>query len=154
MSGNGSAPTSPDYVWLHGPPGPALTCTIHRTAHGVTRVSVADELDLATAGELEHALRRASADAELVVLGVGALKFMGASGVHVILAPHRRAPETGARLAVVRCSAHVERLFELVGVERELNLLDQTPARAASVRMLRVHLGMTDARPRVPRFSQ
>ena len=99
---------SPDYVWLHGPPGPALTCTIHRTAHGVTRVSVADELDLATAGELEHALRRASADAELVVLGVGALKFMGASGVHVILAPHRRAPrrERGSRsCAALRTSS-------------------------------------------------
>ena len=55
---------------------------VHDPSHRPPRETgvVADELDLATAGELEHALRRASADAQLVVLGVGALKFMGASG--------------------------------------------------------------------------
>jgi len=135
MPGNGTSPPHPDHAWLHAVPGPALTCTIHRIAHGVTRVSVAGELDMATAGELEDALRHASADAELVVLDLGALKFMGTSGVHVILAAHRGARDTGARLAVVRCAAHVQRLFELIGVERELNLLGQAPTRAASVGM-------------------
>lgn len=135
MSGNGTSPTPPDHAWLHGEPGPALTCTLHLIAPGVIRVSVAGELDMATAGQLEHALRRASADANLVVLDLGALEFMGAIGARVILAAHRRARHTGAQVAVVRCSAHVERLFELMGVERELHLLGQSPARAASVRM-------------------
>jgi anti-anti-sigma factor len=94
------------------------------------RVTVAGELDVATAPKLDRALRRAHGRATLVILDLRELEFTDSSGAHLILAADRRIRRAGGRLVVVRGGAEVEWLFALIGLDRELELVDQPPAPA------------------------
>jgi len=89
---------------------------------------VAGELDIATAPQLETALRDAEADADLIVLDLRKLTFMDCSSMRVLLAAHRRARLAGGRLVVVRGQVDLARLFSLVGIDDELELVDRPPA--------------------------
>jgi anti-sigma B factor antagonist len=91
------------------------------------RLRVSGELDNATAPQLDHALGRAQADAVLVILDLRELEFMDSSGVHLIVAASDRARQAGGRLVVVRGPGQVERIFALVGLERQLELVDHLP---------------------------
>jgi|NGEPerStandDraft_8_1074529.scaffolds.fasta_scaffold78701_1 anti-sigma B factor antagonist len=82
------------------------------------RLTVSGELDVATAPRLDRALRRAQADAAVVVLDLRRLDFMDSSGGHVMLAADRRARASGGRLAVVRGAAKFDRLLDLMGIDR------------------------------------
>lgn len=97
----------------------------------VVRVAITGELDLATAPQLDRALRRAQADAPLVVLDLRRLAFADCSGAHVLLAAERRARAAGDRLAVVRGPAEVDKLLALTGVDAALWLVDDPSAVAA-----------------------
>jgi anti-sigma B factor antagonist len=97
----------------------------------VVRVAITGELDLATAPQLDRALRRAQADAPLVVLDLRRLAFADCSGAHVLLAAERRAHAAGDRLAVVRGPAEVDKLLALTGVDAALWLVDDPSAVAA-----------------------
>jgi len=96
------------------------------------RLRVSGELDNATAPQLDHALGCAQADAALVILDLRELEFMDSSGVHLIVAASDRARQAGGRLAVVRGPGpgpgQVDRIFALVGLERQLKLVDHPPA--------------------------
>lgn len=97
----------------------------------VVRVAITGELDLATAPELDRELRRAQADAALVVLDLRRLAFADCSGARVVLAAERRARAAGDRFVVVRGPAEVDKLFALTGVAAELRLVDDPSAVAA-----------------------
>lgn len=97
----------------------------------VVRVAITGELDLATAPQLDRVLRRAQADAPLVVLDLRRLAFADCSGAHVLLAAERRARAAGDRLAVVRGPAEVDKLLALTGVDAALWLVDDPSAVAA-----------------------
>jgi anti-anti-sigma factor len=56
----------------------------------VARVTVAGELDIATASQLERALGRLEVHHALVLLALRTLEFMDCRGVRVILAAARR----------------------------------------------------------------
>jgi anti-sigma B factor antagonist len=90
-------------------------------------VTVAGELDIATVPQLDRALRRAQADGSPVVVDLRELGFTDSSGAHLILATNRRVRLAGGRLLVVRGPAQVQRLFALMGVDRELEFVDQPP---------------------------
>jgi anti-sigma B factor antagonist len=92
------------------------------------RLSVSGELDIATAPQLDHALGRAQADAALVILDLRELQFMDSSGGHLIAAASGRAGQAGGRLVVVRGPVQVGRIFALVGLDRQLELVDHPPA--------------------------
>jgi anti-sigma B factor antagonist len=98
---------------------------------GTVRVAVAGELDMATVPELEGMLRHAQADARVVVLDLRELEFIDSSGVHLLLAAGRRAREAGGRLLVARGAALIDRLFALLSIDRQLELVSQPPAVAA-----------------------
>ena len=105
---------------------PVFSCL--RTDTGAeARIAVAGELDLATAPQLEAALRQAEA-CRPTVLDLRGLTFVDCSGARVMEAAHRRALQAGGRLVVVRGPADVERLFVLAGVEPELEFVDRSPA--------------------------
>jgi anti-sigma B factor antagonist len=91
-------------------------------------LTVSGELNIVTAPQLEHALGCARADAALVTLDLRDLEFMDSSGVHLIVAASGRARRAGGRLVVVRGPVQVERVFALVGVDRQLELVDHPPA--------------------------
>lgn len=92
------------------------------------RLSVSGELDIATAPQLDHALGCAQADAALVILDSRELQFMDSSGAHLTVAARGRARQAGGRLVVVRGPVQVERIFALVGLDRQLELVDRPPA--------------------------
>ena len=93
------------------------------------RLSVSGELDIATAPQLDHALGCAQADdAALVILDLRELEFMDSSGAHLTVAASGSAHQAGDRLVVVRGPVQVERIFALVGLDRQLELVDRLPA--------------------------
>jgi anti-sigma B factor antagonist len=91
-------------------------------------MSVSGELDIATAPQLDHALGCAQADAALVILDLRELEFMHSSGAHLTVAANGSARQAGDRLVVVRGPVQVERIFALVGLDRQLELVDHPPA--------------------------
>ena len=103
-----------------------------RVTHGPgwDRVTLKGELDLATAPLLEDELDRLERDpAALLVMDLRQLSFMDLAGMRVLLAARDRALLSMRRLAFVRGPRVVHRLFELVGVEHELDLIaDPTEA--------------------------
>jgi hypothetical protein len=58
------------------------------------------------------------------------LEFMDSSGLHVIVAADRRIRSAGGQLVLVRGPAQVDRLLALVGIDCQLELVDQPPAAA------------------------
>jgi anti-sigma B factor antagonist len=97
-------------------------------AAGAARLVLGGELDVATVSHLDDALRRAQADAPLVIVDLRELQFTDSGGAHLILAADRRARRAARRLVVVRGPADVERGFALMGIDRQLELVDQPEA--------------------------
>jgi anti-sigma B factor antagonist len=98
---------------------------------GTVRTTVAGEQDIAAGPELDLTMRRAQADARVVVLDLRELEFIDSSGAHLLFAADRRAREAGGRLPVGRDAAQIDRLFVLYGVDRQLELFHQPPSVAA-----------------------
>lgn len=117
----------------HAPPRELTLTGGHRRA---VRVSLSGELDIATVPRVDPVLRRAQADAELVILDLRDLEFVDWSGMQLVLAADRRARRSDARLVVVRGPADVQWLFGLVGLDRQLELVDEPPAGTAGHEIL------------------
>ena len=83
------------------------------------------ELDIAGAPAVERALKRAEAcGASTVVLDLRRLRFIDTSGLRVVVLAHRR---RAGRLALVRGSPAVQRVFEICGLAQRLPFVDETP---------------------------
>jgi anti-sigma B factor antagonist len=102
---------------------------------GAVRTAVAGEPGIAAVPELDLMLRRAQADARVVVLDLCELEFIDWSGAHVLLEAECRARGAGGRLLVGRDTAQIDRLFVLSGVDRRLALVEQPAAVAAPAAM-------------------
>ena len=89
------------------------------------RLIVSGELDIATAPQLAHTLGCAQADAALVILDLRELQFMDSSGANLIEAASGRARQASDRLVVVGGPVQVERIFALVGLDRQLEGRDR-----------------------------
>jgi anti-anti-sigma factor len=103
-------------------------CSWTESDSDVAWVHVAGELDLASASELEQALREAQRHARLVVLDLGELVFLESSGIHVILDAAGRVRRGEERLILVRGPAQVDLALTLTGVSKEILVLDLGPA--------------------------
>lgn len=117
------------------PAGPARPLIVETAdASFGTIVVVAGEVDLATAPRLREVLASGSAsDAGSVCLDLGAVTFMDSVGLALVLASHRELGLQGGRLAIVCPEGPAKLLFEVTGVDAELELY---PTRAAAVRAL------------------
>jgi anti-sigma B factor antagonist len=100
---------------------PGFTC-LRTAADGEVRVTVSGELDIATAPELEDALRTAQRSATAVTLDINRLRFMDVRGLHVVLAAAAHARELEARFSVVHGPPTVNRLFELSATDTTIEL--------------------------------
>jgi anti-anti-sigma factor len=87
-------------------------------------LNVVGELDLAAVPELDYELRRAEARATVVVVDLRELEFIDTSGACLLLEAHRRIRSAGGQMLVVRGSAEVEWFLALIGIDRELELVD------------------------------
>ena len=96
---------------------------------GVARVTASGELDLATAEQLEEALKRQERDGPpVIVLDLRALAFMDSTGLRTVLAADARARERGGRLVIVRGPEEVQRVFRLTRMDDHLEIVDEPPS--------------------------
>jgi anti-anti-sigma factor len=83
------------------------------------------ELDIATTPVLEAELEKAEADSPGVVLiDLREVRFIDSTGLRALVAADYRAREAGRRVAIVRGSAAVERIFSLTRLGESLELID------------------------------
>jgi anti-anti-sigma factor len=67
------------------------------------------------------------ADAQLVILDLGQVQFIGRTAARVAQMADARARRTGGRLVVVAAPAHAPRLFALARLHRRLEIVEQFP---------------------------
>lgn len=63
----------------------------------------------------------------LVTIDVRALTFIDSTGLHAIIDADARAHQTGHRLVLIRGSAQINRLFQVVGLTDRLKIVDLSP---------------------------
>ena len=86
---------------------------------GVPVVAAPEEIDITNAEELSSALLKAAADGpRTLVADMSRTWFCDSSGLHALLAAHRRAKADGGELLLVFNSPAVLRIFEVTGVDR------------------------------------
>ena len=92
---------------------------------GTYSISLYGELDMATAPGLEEELSRAeSTDAQSIILDLSGLDFIDSAGVAVVIRAATRASADSNRLALLRGSEGVDRLFALLGLHEHLPFAD------------------------------
>jgi anti-sigma B factor antagonist len=91
-------------------------------------VTMRGELDLATRDEAEAVLLQAEETATgAVVLDLRGLRFLGSTGLSILIASAGRAMLRGVGHEIVP-SEGVRRLFAMTGVDRHLTLREDLPA--------------------------
>ena len=116
-------PPSPSPDELAGRRAP-FVCRWRLQGRAAASIRVAGEVDLATAGGLEDALREALGYARLILLDVHEMTFMDLSGVHVICDAVARARTEGAHIVFTGVTAQVERLLDLADVRAQVDVLE------------------------------
>jgi anti-anti-sigma factor len=95
-------------------------CDVARDGE-VIRITLAGELDLASAGEVEPILRATGPEPRL--LDLRELTFMDSSGLRLILSAHAAARREGRSLEIVPGPPAVQRVFQICGVEDQLRFV-------------------------------
>jgi anti-anti-sigma factor len=92
---------------------------------GVVVITLAGELDLASAPALGDAIDHATASgAELVIVDLRGLEFIDSTGISVLVKAHQAAAQSDSRFAIVKGSPQIERILSLTGLDEQLTLLD------------------------------
>jgi anti-sigma B factor antagonist len=91
-------------------------------------VAVQGELDIATLPELERAVTRMRAQGlERLVIDLRGVEFLDSMSIELLLRLHGELTGTGAELVVVRGPRAVNRIFDLMELDRVLTLVDEPP---------------------------
>ena len=103
---------------------------------GVPVVTAPEEIDITSAPDLRSALVDAAAHGHgTLVVDMTRTQFCDSSGLHTLLAAHRRAQAEGGELLLVISASPVLRIFAVTGIDRMIpsfTTLDQ--AHRANVR--------------------
>ncbi len=83
-------------------------------------VSLAGELDFATAFDVELRLERAIREADEVVVDLSGLEFIDSTGIRTIIEAHQAARRDGVGFRLLPGPAPVQRVFEISGLLDEL----------------------------------
>lgn len=83
---------------------------------GNTLVNVTGEVDMATSPELEAALERTRADANVVV-DLTRCDFLDSAAIRVLLAGIARSRSAGGSMSLVAPDARIRRVLEIAGVD-------------------------------------
>jgi anti-anti-sigma factor len=95
-------------------------CDVAREGE-VVRITLAGELDLSSAAEVEPVLREPGTAQRL--LDLRELTFMDSSGLRLILSAHAAARREGRSLEIVPGPPAVQRVFQICGVEDQLRFV-------------------------------
>jgi anti-sigma B factor antagonist len=91
-------------------------------------VEIEGELDIATLPEFERAVTRVrSQDLERLVIDLRKLSFLDSMSIELLLRLHGELTASGASLVVVRGPRAVNRIFDLMELDRVLTLVDEPP---------------------------
>ena len=96
---------------------PAMTIGETELDEGSAEISLRGELDLATAPQLEAALRRVAQPGRTIRIDLAGLAFMDSTGMRSILEANRDAQRDGWTLRLGRAPEPVQRVFAMSGVE-------------------------------------
>ena len=99
-------------------------CVLSHCHQSEAWIAVSGELDLATVAQLDQALRDALSTAGVVTVDLRRLTHIDSTGLHLILEADARARRDARRLVFVRGPAHIDRLFDLVGISDQINIID------------------------------
>jgi anti-anti-sigma factor len=91
---------------------------------GMPRLTIAGDVDLASAPELERSLSALQTGGRPVLLDLRDVSFMDSSGLRVILTADARARSLGSRLLLVPGPPGVQRIFQLTLLDRRLEFVD------------------------------
>lgn len=93
---------------------------------GDERIHLLGEMDLSVIGSVDREMRRAeSGDADRIVLDLGELEFLDASGIRLLLHLNARSKSNGGRFRITRSdSPQVQRVIDLTGAGDVLPFLD------------------------------
>jgi anti-sigma B factor antagonist len=91
-------------------------------------VTVEGELDIATLPELERCVARMRAQGlERLVIDLREISFLDSMSIELLLRLHADLTASGADLVIVRGPLAVNRVFELMELQRVLTLVDEPP---------------------------
>jgi anti-sigma B factor antagonist len=86
---------------------------------GVPVLAAPEEIDITNAPDLRSALLEAAADGPgTLVADMTRTRFCDSSGLHALLAAHKRAQAEGCELLLVIPSTAVLRVFAITGIDR------------------------------------
>jgi anti-anti-sigma factor len=103
-----------------------LRCVAHDLGR-VFHVAFAGTLDIATTLQADRTLRATQADAQLVILDLRQVQFIGSTAARVAGMADARARRAGSRLVVVAAKAPASRPFALARLNRRLGIVEQCP---------------------------
>lgn len=106
--------------------GDLLELNITQSRNGRwTVISVAGEIDLATAPALEDALETAIAEGHAAIaIDLDPVSFIDSSGLRALIGAHRRLEELDGSLTVIAGPGVARRLLEVAGVADTLHLVE------------------------------
>jgi anti-sigma B factor antagonist len=103
---------------------------------GVPVVATPAEIDITSSDELRSALLRASADSpDTLVVDMSRTQFCDSSGLHTLVAAHKRARAEGREILLVIPDTPVLRVFTITGMDRVIptfTTLDEALAQPAT----------------------
>ena len=86
-------------------------------------IRIEGEVDVSNASELRDALDTALADgAKEVEVDFAEVAYIDSTGIGVLVGAAHRAQESGSVLVVANPQKNVERVFTLLGVDKDLNV--------------------------------
>jgi anti-sigma B factor antagonist len=116
---------------------------------GVPVVTVPEEIDITSAGGLQTALLDAAARGPgMFVVDMSRTRFCDSSGLHALVAAHRRTQAEGGEMLLVICGAAVLRIFALTGMDRVIPNFASLPEALAQAPAARAGGPVSLASPR------
>ena len=108
---------------------PRLCLQVDRTELDAPCLTIAGEIDLATAAEFEAAaVELLDARPRALVLDFGGVTFCDSSGIGVLVRLYNRATVTGCRLTLRRPTPNVRGVLDMTSLTRILRVEDGQPA--------------------------
>ena len=98
-----------------------LTVEVYEEA-GYTLITVAGEVDIATASALRERLAGPTASGKPIIVDLDAVSFIDASGLGVLAGAASRAATHGASLHLVCAREQTRRLFTITDLDRRIPL--------------------------------
>ena len=97
---------------------------------GTATLRLIGELDLGTGEQAEAAIAR-TRGVERLVIDLRELTFVDSTGIQALLRADMTAREDGTELLLIRGPRAVARLFGLLELDAQLNVVDEVPEAAA-----------------------